>query len=56
MASLDDDEENIMFLGKNPGGVGAARRSEQPGIHGIETGGVNLMRASNDEPKNNQIS
>ena len=50
-----------MFLGKNPGGVGAARRSDQPGIHGIETGGVNLMRTSNDaEPlndaKNNQIS
>ncbi len=51
-----------MFLGKNPGGVGAARRSEQPAMHnGIETGGVNLMRASNDvEPlhdaKNNQIS
>ena len=50
-----------MFLGKNPGGIGAARRSEPPGIQGIESGGLNLMRTSNDvephnEMKNQQIS
>lgn len=39
-----------MFLGKNPGGIGAAqRRQEASGsMQGIESGGVNLMRGTNE--------
>lgn len=48
-----------MFLGKNPGGIGAGR---QGGLHGIESGGVNLMKTTAYEPeplqevKNQQIT
>ena len=44
-----------MFLGKNPGGVGAARRQDPPQIMGIESGGVNLMRTQNDHEPLNEV-